>query len=70
MQNFFKSGEISINDLEPSQNSYVSVQPGNIDNTLNDVQNEICLLYTSMRKRPQEVSRFYRRHQRYTRQRK
>ncbi len=41
VQNFFKSGEISINDLEPSQNSYVSVQPGNIDNTLNDVQNEI-----------------------------
>ena len=41
VQNFFKSGEISINDLEPSQNSYVSVQPGNIDNTLDDVQNEI-----------------------------
>ena len=41
VQNFFKSGEISINDLEPSQNAYVSVQSGNIDNTLNDVQNEI-----------------------------
>ena len=41
VQNFFKDGKISPGDLEGSQNTYDSVQPGKIDNTLNNVQQEI-----------------------------